>query len=239
MRKRLKGKLEDFCTVAFERTRPFAEKVLAKTATYGNPPVYHPSLFPCFRKIEESWHVIRKELDTVLEERERIPTLQSISPANEALTDDERWQAFMFYSYGLKVKENCGKCPETVRLIEGIPGLKTAFFSILQARKHIRKHRGPYSGVMRYHLGLIVPEPREKVRIAIDGEIFHWEEGGGLIFNDAFQHEVWNDTDGMRVVLFITFDRPIRFPFGLFNRGMNKIHEWSSYHQEVRRKLKE
>ena len=231
---RLKGKFEGFCTVAFERTRPFAEKVLAKTAKHGNPPVYDNSLFPCFREIEK----VRQELDAVLEERGRIPTLQSLSPANEALTNDERWQIFMFYSYGLKVTENCRKCPKTVKLVEDIPGLRTAFFSILQPSKHIREHRGPYSGVMRYHLGLIVPEPRDQVRIAIDGDIYHWEEGKGLIFNDAFRHEVWNDTDGMRVVLFVTFDRPLRFPFGVFNSGINKIHEWSSYHQEVRRKLR-
>lgn len=235
----VRHRFEELCTYAVSRTRPFAERVVNKWARYGNPPVYETGTFPIFRPLEENWRAIRSELDRVLEERERIPTLQSLSPVNETLTSDDLWQIFMFYSYGVRVEENCRKCPETARLVGEIPGLKTAFFSILRPGKHIPAHRGPYAGVLRYHLGLIIPEPREKVRIAVDGGIYHWEEGKGLIFNDAFQHEVWNDTPGMRVVLFITFDRPMRFPFGIFNWGINKIHEWSSYHQEPRRRLKQ
>ena len=239
MTQAVRRKFENLCTRLVATTRPFAEKVVARTAKYGNKPVYESGTFPYFKTLEDNWQVIRKELDAVFAEREEIPALQDLSPVNKALTDDDLWRIFMFYSYGLKVEENCRKCPETARLVEGIPGLKTAFFSILQPGKHIPEHRGPYNGVLRYHLGLIIPEPRENVRIAVDGKIYHWAEGEGLTFDDSFQHEVWNDTDGVRVVLFITFDRPMRFPFGIFNWGVNKIHEWSSYHQEPRRRLKE
>lgn len=76
-------------------------------------------------------------------------------------------------------------------------------------------------------------------RIAVADQICHWQEGKGLIFDDSFPHEVWNDTDGVRVVLFITFDRPLRFPFSMFNWGINKLHELSTYHQEPLRRLKE
>ena len=93
-----------------------------------------------------------------------------------------------------------------------IPGMTTAMFSILSPRKHILDHRGPYKGVLRYHLGLIVPEDAERCRIRVGEDVRHWEEGKSMIFDDTFNHEVWNDTDETRVVLFVDVLRPLPFP---------------------------
>jgi beta-hydroxylase len=112
---------------------------------------------------------------------------------------------------------NAARCPETMRILRKIPGLKTAFFSILSPKKHIPPHRGPYVGVLRLHLGLLVPKPRENVRIRVADKVCHWDEGKCLIFDDTYNHEVWNDTDGYRVVLFVDFARPMRSPWGGFN----------------------
>ena len=124
----------------------------------------------------------------------------------------------MLVGYGRESEENCRRCPETTRVLRKIPGMKTAFFSILSPGKHIPSHKGPYNGVLRYHLGLIIPEPKEKCRIRVHNEIRHWSEGDSLIFDDTYNHEVWNDTSGHRVVLFVDFVRPIKFPFNLLNR---------------------
>jgi len=96
--------------------------------------------------------------------------------------------------------------------------MKTAFFSILSPDKHIPAHKGPFNGVLRYHLGLIVPEPKEKCRIRVHDQMKTWDEGQSLIFDDTYEHEVWNETAGFRVVLFVDFVRPIKFPFSLFNK---------------------
>ena len=95
--------------------------------------------------------------------------------------------------------------------------MKTALYSILAPKKHIPAHKGPYNGVLRYHLGLIVPEPKEKCRIRIVDKVTHWDEGDSIIFDDTFEHEVWNDTNGFRAVLFVDFVRPVRFPFNMLN----------------------
>ena len=70
---------------------------------------------------------------------------------------------------------------------------------------------------MRYHLALKVPEPREQCRIRVGDEIVTWEEGRSLIFDDTYEHEVWNDTDDERVVLFLDVVRPLRFPMNVVN----------------------
>ena len=45
-----------------------------------------------------------------------------------------------------------------------------------------------------------------------------WKEGKSLIFDDSHPHEVWNDCDSYRVVLFVDFLRPVFFPASLLNR---------------------
>ena len=111
----------------------------------------------------------------------------------------------------------------TAALCQGIPGMKTAFFSILAAGKHLPAHRGPYKGVMRYHLGLLIPEPAEECAIRVEHETRHWAEGKSLIFDDTYEHEAWNDTAGTRVVLFVDFVRPLRQPA----RAVNWLVLWA------------
>ena len=87
------------------------------------------------------------------------------------------------------------RCPETTRLVESVPGMETAMFSILSPGKHIPPHHGPYKGVLRYHLGLLVPEPEDQLGISVGGQVAHWSEGESLVFDDTFEHSAWNDTD--------------------------------------------
>ena len=124
---------------------------------------------------------------------------------------------------------NCERCPETTRLVEHVPGMQTAMFSILAPGKHIPPHDGPYKGVLRYHLGLLVPEPEDRVGIRVGGQPATWAEGESLVFDDTFVHEAWNDTDGTRVVLFVDFKRPLAGIPRLVNEAILKvIHDYTS-----------
>jgi len=168
--------------------------------------------------IESEWKTIRKELDALLVRRGDIPNFQDVSEAQKVLTEGEQWKTFWLFAYGEKAEENCARCPETVRLLQRIPGMKSAMFSILAPRKHIPEHRGMYKGVLRYHLGLIVPEPKGASRIRVGNDIRSWQEGKSLVFDDSHPHEVWNDVDSDRVVLFVDLLRPVFFPVSLLNR---------------------
>ncbi|MCA0422780.1 MAG: aspartyl/asparaginyl beta-hydroxylase domain-containing protein, partial [Proteobacteria bacterium] len=108
-------------------------------------------------------------------------------------------------------------CPETWRILQKIPGLKSAMFSIFEPGKHLKPHRGPYNGVLRLHLGLKVPAARDKVAIRVLDQVCHWDEGKVLIFDDAYEHEAWNHSDEVRVVLFVDFVKPTSFPANLVN----------------------
>jgi beta-hydroxylase len=196
----------------------WAETQIARHSAVGNPPVYDNGLFPWVREVEKEWTTIRAELEQVMERREELPSFHEIMSEVKTITKDENWKTFFLAGYGVEAEENSRRCPETTRILRKIPGMKTAFFSILSPGKYIPPHRGPYNGVLRYHLGLIVPEPREKCRIRVGNEIKHWDEGESLIFDDTYEHEVWNDTSGFRAVLFVDFVRPVKFPFNLLNQ---------------------
>jgi beta-hydroxylase len=161
--------------------------------------------------------VIRKELEQVLEYVDELPNFQDISPRQRRIANDNRWKTYFFFAFGFKATRNCERCPETTKLLEQIPGMKVAFFSILAPGKHIPEHRGKHIGVIRYHLGLMVPEPKTACRIRVNNEVAYWEEGKSLIFDDTFPHEVWNDTNGYRVVLFLDVLRPLSFPLSVVN----------------------
>ena len=216
----------------------WVERRIIANAVYGNPPVYNPNLFPWIAEIEKEWPQIRAELDVVMQRREELPNFQDISTDVKTIQRDNQWKTFMFCGYGKTSEENLSRCPETARLLKKIPGLKTAFFSILSPRKHIPAHRGPYNGVLRYHMGLLVPEPRQQCKIRIASDYLVWEEGKTVVFDDSFNHEVWNDTEGHRVVLFVDFERPVRFPFNLLNKLVLSLAVFTPYIREADQNLK-
>ncbi len=210
------------------------ESIITWGSRVGNPAFFDPSMYPEFgwtRDVAGQWTIIRAELETVLAHQELLPSFHDISK-DQARISDERWKTFFFCAYGINAESNRARCPETARIIDAIPGMKTAFFSILAPGKHIPPHRGPFKGVIRYHLGLLVPEPRVQCRIRVGNEVRHWKEGEGLMFDDTYEHEVWNDTSGTRVVLFLDVVRPLRFPANLLNWMVLQLIAHSPYVQD-------
>lgn len=207
------------------------ERATVRYSAVGDKTFFDTEDFPWTKDLEANWQVIRAELDEVLKERELLPHFYEISRDQYKLSGDDLWKTYFLYGFGYKSEVNCAKCPETTRLMEQIPGMKTAMFSILAPGKHIPAHRGPYKGVLRCHLGLQVPEPKAQCRIRVDNDIRHWEEGRCMVFDDTFEHEVWNDTDGQRVVLFIDIVRPFRQPVKAINQAVIKVIQWSPFVQ--------
>ncbi len=199
--------------------RALMEQCITRLTPHGDATFFDCTEFPWVQNFERSWRTIRLELDNLLRYREDIPNFQDISKDQEILTQGDHWKTFFFYAYGHRAERNCEVCPRTAALLKQIPGMKTAMFSILAPGKHIPEHRGPYKGVLRYHLGLHVPEP-ELCRIRVGGDARNWYEGRSLIFDDSHLHEVWNDSKLFRTVLFIDFVRPLWFPLSLLNRIM-------------------
>jgi aspartyl/asparaginyl beta-hydroxylase (cupin superfamily) len=212
------------------------ERTVVRSSLVGTTPFLPVAEFPWTRALEANWRTIRAELDEVLVYRDDLPAFHEIT-ADVSDISDENWRIFAFYGYGFRSDANCARCPQTARLLEQVPGLTTAFFSILAPGKRIPPHRGPWRGVLRYHLGLLIPEP-EKCGIKVGGEVAHWYEGESMVFDDAYEHSAWNDTSRTRVVLFIDFLRPARFPGSWLNRAVVGAVSISPFVSDAKRKHK-
>lgn len=210
----------------------FVERLNLTHAKLGNPCVYPNRAFPWTAGMEREWRLIRAELDRVLVRKVDLPNVHDITPDASSISRDAGWKIFPLIAYGIRSQPNIELCPQTWRLVRRIPGLKTAMFSLLEPGKRIPAHRGPYNGVLRLHLGLRIPEPRERAGIRIGEERRHWEEGRVLIFDDAYDHEAWNETSDMRVVLFVDFVKPLRFPANLLNRALLELALFSPFLRE-------
>lgn len=174
--------------------------------------------FPWLGELKSEWQAVRAEAEAVLPIRDRLPAFQDISNEVGYISKDDQWKTFMLLGYGIRSERNLALCPATARALRHIPDLRTAFFSILEPGKRLPPHRGPYNGVLRLHLGLIVPEQADHCWIRVEHERRIWQPGEALIFDDALEHEVHNDTDEVRVVLFVDFLRPCRWPINWLNR---------------------
>lgn len=210
------------------------EQLIPRYSPIGDTPFFESEQFDWTAELEANWQLIRQELDVILQQANELPNFQDISPDQAYnISKDSLWKTYFLYGYGIKMSENCQRCPETTRLVEQIPGMKTAFFSILLPGKHIPEHRGPYKGVIRCLLGLKIPEPREKCCIRVADEIRHWSEGKAMVFDDSFPHEAWNETAEIRVVLFLDIVRPIKFPLSLVNQLLLKLIASSPFIQDA------
>lgn len=212
-------------------------RVISRQSLIGDKPVFDKAVFPWTADFEANWEKIRAELDEVLKTHSQLPSFHELSPDQKRISRGDNWKTFVFYVFGDRFDPNCARCPETARLLDRVPHLRNATFSILSPHYRIPPHRGPTNGIIRIHLGLIIPKDSANCRIRVDNEVFGWEEGKCVVFDDYFEHEVWNDTDEQRVVLFFDVDRPLR-PLGrLLNRLLIATLKRTAYVQDARNNM--
>ena len=176
---------------------------------------YDPASFDWVAAFEAAAPEIRAELVALLDEREGFHPYVEGDPdrpnRGHALLDDRRWSAFDLYRSGQRVEENLRRCPATTRALAdvplpSIPGRSPmALFSLLEPRTHIPPHWGMLNTRLICHLPLIVP-PRCRLRVGNHERSV--EPGRMMIFDDSIEHEAWNDSDEVRIVLLFEIWRP-------------------------------
>lgn len=145
----------------------------------------------------------------------QLPSIEEISPDHSRIARDGQWRTLFLYAYGYRSTVVCELCRATARQVDAIPGLETAFFSVLRPGAHLPPHKGVTKALITCHLPLIVPADTPSCWMRIEAERHYWRVGEPLIFDDTRTHEVRNSTDETRVVLLIHVRRPLRFPGSL------------------------
>ncbi len=125
---------------------------------------------------------------------------------------DNKWKKFYIKWYSESLKDSRAKLPYTTKLLDSIPEVKSAMISVLEPGAVITPHVGPFRGALRYHLGLSTPQ-NDNCRILVDGIAYSWRDGEDILFDDTFVHEVRNDTDKPRFILFCDIQRNLDTKF--------------------------
>lgn len=193
--------MAQFYDRAADAVRAFYDRRIATPAVLDRA-----HFFPNAGRFTDHWRDIRKEaLDIAFDQ---VPRFQDIlsSQADIAGYDGRDWRVFVLKGYGVRIEKNLARCPVTARLLEETPEAVSAIFAFLAPGKHIPKHRGPFRGILRFHLMLSMPNDdtgKPACELNVDGEPHKLADGESLLWDDTYPHEVWNRSDQVRVALLL------------------------------------
>lgn len=209
----------------------------SRQGTVPDTPFIGNEHFPFLKEFEERWEEMRDEARGILKHRDAIPGFEQISPDQHRIAKAQQWKTFILYGFGDRLDKNCLQAPVTAEVLSRVPNVQTAWFSILAPGYHIPAHTGVTKGIVRAHLGLIIPEDREQCRIRVADQVRAWKEGEAFAFDDTFEHEVWNDTPDERVILLFDFDRPMKWRGRMLNKMMLRAMKLTAFYQEPKKNL--
>jgi aspartyl/asparaginyl beta-hydroxylase (cupin superfamily) len=130
---------------------------------------------------------------------------------DRGLLNNPDWGACYLIQSGLEVTENAARCPNTLAALRELPlcriphRLPSVLFSLLRPGARIRPHHGFMNTRLICHLPLIVPG---SCGLRVGNETREWREGELLVFDDTIEHEAWNSSNELRVVLLFDIWRP-------------------------------
>ena len=210
--------------------------------------------YPELAVLAQNHALIRAECEALVHGQVRIPGMEELTSYTSGGIHQIAWKSFMFKS-GTFIEDNCALAPRTAGLLRGIPGVYTAFFSVLEPHQHIKAHWGYWKGFVRYHLGVIIPndncDRKCWIRINPDapaqggdrsqieqGDTYYWRNGQAVLFDDTFLHDAANESDQVRVVLFLDVARKMVWPLALLNRFFLWIAHKDKSVREIRANAK-
>lgn len=209
----------------------------AKQSLIGDSPIIDADQLPGLHSIRPQWQIMRKEALALLQRRSNIPPLGEVSPDHRRIARDENWKSLFLSGYGYQSEHNRALCPAISKAIDQIPGLVTAFLSIMEPGTHVPSHRGLTKAWLNCHLPLVLPDDSGRCEIEIAGSTYRWREGEYLVFDETYRHEVWNLSSQPRLILFMQLRRPMRWPGKALSNVIYHMIRRSSFVQDVRRKL--
>lgn len=174
-------------------------------------PFFDRALFPWLPELEAATPVIVDEVTTLLEQAGTEPFAPYITyppgaPLNQwaELNHSRRWSSFFLWRDGVRQAEACARCPRTAEILDGLPMARqqryapTAMFSALDPHTRIPPHTGSINTRAIVHLPLVLPGD---CRFRVGNVTREWRMNEAWVFDDTIEHEAWNDSDELRVIL--------------------------------------
>lgn len=185
----------------------------------GLPDVeYFDFAYPALKqRLREAYPVIRAEFAALMAAHaDRQRPYVDFAPGQPVgqwagLNRSSSWNAFHLIRHGEPDPVNAAACPGTMAAFAGpdqpdVGGITpNLMFSLLAPRTRIPPHHGVANFRVLVHLPIIVPG---ECYFRVGGDTRPWVEGEPWVFDDTIEHEAWNDSDQLRVVLIGDLWRP-------------------------------
>lgn len=178
--------------------------------------------FPELEVLRQNWETIRDEALS-LQAEGHIKAAASYNDLGFNSFFRTGWKRFYLKWYDGYLPSARRQCPRTVALLEQVPTVTAAMFASLPPGGRLVRHRDPFGGSLRYHLGLATPNSPQCC-IYVDGERYFWRDGEAVMFDETYIHYAENQTDSQRIILFCDVQRP------LTNGAVRALNRWVSRH---------
>jgi aspartyl/asparaginyl beta-hydroxylase (cupin superfamily) len=174
---------------------------------------FDPADFEGFAEVESATDVLRDEFLSLAErKKDQIGVrLTGLHGDVGGSGSGGRWSMIPLMRNGRVVEEFASQCPRTMKFAStlDLPRLSlispSVYFSVLEPGSRIAPHTGITNARLIAHFPLIVPDD---CGLRVGGETRRWEPGKALVFDDMTEHEAWNDSEHIRVVLIVDLWRP-------------------------------
>jgi len=173
--------------------------------------------FPELAPLQANWQQIRDEALRLFDEG-YIRAAAAYNDLGFNSFFKSGWKRFYLKWYGEFLPSAQALCPQTTQMLSKIGSVNAAMFALLPPGSRLTKHRDPFAGSLRYHLGLSTPNSDECC-IVVDGERYAWRDGEAVMFDETFIHYAQNNTDKPRLILFCDIERPLKNPIA---RAINR-----------------
>lgn len=184
-------------------------------------PFLDAGAFPELRILEQHWLEIRAEALALA--GAEIKAAERHDDAGFNSFFKKGWKRFYVKWYGDAHPSARELCPRTTELVSSLPTVRAAMFAHLPGGSKLGRHRDPFAGSLRYHLGLVTPND-DACFLDVDGQRYSWRDGQGLVFDETFIHYAENQTGTDRIVLFCDIDRPLKY------RWAQALNRWIGNH---------
>lgn len=174
-----------------------------------NTPYLSVDEFPELQVFKDNWKTIEEEARRMYEVGHVRDSAAAKDDAAFNSFFKTGWKRFYLKWYNEPPASARELCPKTVELIESVPSLNAAMFTLLPPGAQLPRHRDPYAGSLRYHLGLITPND-DGCYISVDGELYSWRDGEDVLFDETYIHYAKNETEQDRLIFFADVARPMR-----------------------------
>jgi len=159
---------------------------------------YDPAIFPELQPLKDNWEAMRNEILAYEKSHGHLKQMDSHSPPEHT---EGQWTHVYLINYLWKFHRNMARFPVISSVISQIPNCVYATISVLPPHTDILPHCGNCNGIVRSHIGLIIPQPKPVCAIQVGDEMHGWEEGGLLAFTIVNRHSAWNRSDQRRYIV--------------------------------------